>query len=69
MYNDDPVIITVEGYNKKIIQELSWDANSTDILNAIYTAAVGCGFEPEMFLNAMKDFAEDHLPDKTSKNE
>jgi hypothetical protein len=72
----EPVVVTVSNKNHKITQELPWDCNSEDLLQAIYTAAVGITFNPQDFLRAMRDFANDNLieeplcsEEKTETNE
>lgn len=59
----EPVKVSVSNKNCRITQELPCDCNADDLLRAIYTAAVGLTFDPQDFLKAMRDFANDHLPD------
>lgn len=55
-----PVIIEAKNSHVCISQELPWDANGEDLMNAFYTMGVGLGFDSESLLYEMKTFAEEH---------
>lgn len=59
---DEKTILTLEHADRKIVAEMSWDADMDDLLDAFYGLCVGVTWRANTVLEAMKQYAEDRLP-------
>lgn len=60
--DNPPIRFTVESGDRTIIQELHWDADANELLEAFYTAMVGLTFSPSGVLQAMQEFVNNKTP-------
>lgn len=63
-----PVVITFDNDNRKITQELPWDATADDILHAVYTSMIGMTFTSDGIIAAMEEFVESNKNTDISNN-
>ena len=74
MKNDDPYYLgndtmlpsklIVKTTDKSIEQDLHWDANIGNFVDAFYTAMIGIGFHPDAVIGGMEEFLQIHKNDE-----
>jgi hypothetical protein len=60
-YDTLPTVLSLKHHSSVVNIELPWDANMTDLLDAFVGACVSVTFHQDGVIQAMKDYAEDHL--------
>ena len=59
-----PSKLIVKTTDKSIEQDLYWDANMDNFVDAFYTAMIGIGFHPDTVIDGMEEFVQIHKNDE-----